>query len=104
MGGGDEDGAEAIQQASDGGYIVAGKTASFDPEGRKDLDFWVLKLKLDGSIGPSCNFIKDTVASGINSNATILETSASVRDSNVNPQVSAVKVRATNVSGKILCP
>lgn len=36
-----------IQQTSDGGYIVAGETLSFGTEG---VDFWVIKLKSDGTI------------------------------------------------------
>jgi len=44
-GGGGEDGAHSIQQTSDGGYIVAGKTRSFD--GTKA---WILKLRSDGKI------------------------------------------------------
>lgn len=39
--------ATSIQQTSDGGYIVAGYTCSF---GARDDDFWVLKLKSDGTI------------------------------------------------------
>jgi uncharacterized delta-60 repeat protein len=38
---------ESIQQASDGGYIVAGYTQSF---GAGDADFWVLKLDSTGSV------------------------------------------------------
>jgi uncharacterized delta-60 repeat protein len=46
--GGTSDGyPNSIQQTSDGGYIVAGRTASFGAGG---LDIWVLKLNADGSI------------------------------------------------------
>ncbi len=41
------DGAYSIQQASDGGYIVAGFTYSF---GAGERDFWVLKLSPDGNV------------------------------------------------------
>ena len=46
-GGTDEDVASSIQQTSDGGYIVAGKTNSF---GAGSSDVWVLKLDKDGNI------------------------------------------------------
>jgi len=46
-GGREWDEAESIQQTSDGGYVVAGDTWSF---GAGDEDFWVLKLKEDGTI------------------------------------------------------
>ena len=46
-GGTDWDGRPYIQEASDGGYIVAGCTESF---GAGDRDFWVLKLTSSGDI------------------------------------------------------
>jgi uncharacterized delta-60 repeat protein len=46
-GGSDEDSGSSIQQASDGGYIVAGETLSF---GAGAGDLWVLKLNPDGSV------------------------------------------------------
>jgi hypothetical protein len=46
-GGGDFDGADSIQQTTDGGYIVAGKTGSF---GAGDGDIWVLKLNASGDV------------------------------------------------------
>jgi uncharacterized delta-60 repeat protein len=46
-GGTDWDGARSIQQTSDDGYVVAGRTESF---GAGDSDFWVLKLDSDGNI------------------------------------------------------
>jgi hypothetical protein len=108
-GGSNYDGAYSIQQTLDGGYIVAGWTDSFGAGG---LDFWVLKLRPDGSFGhaqgrsidTSCDFINDTSTSGINSNATVLDTSASVRDSNAIPQDSSVTIGATDFSASFLCP
>ena len=46
-GGGKDDVAYSVQQTSDGGYIVAGKTKSF---GAGDADFWVLKLLPNGTV------------------------------------------------------
>jgi uncharacterized delta-60 repeat protein len=46
-GGSDFDSAHSIQQTSDGGYIIAGNTNSFDGG---SSDFWILKLSPDGEI------------------------------------------------------
>jgi len=45
-GGANDDFAHFIEKTTDGGYIVAGQSFSFNALG----DMWVLKLKLDGSI------------------------------------------------------
>ena len=53
LGGSDYDGAEAIQQTTDGGYIVAGYTASDDGDVvgyHDDCDMWIVKLNSDGEI------------------------------------------------------
>ena len=47
-GGSNTDRAYSIQQTSDGGYIVAGESASFSNDGTYDM--WVLKLKSNGDI------------------------------------------------------
>jgi uncharacterized delta-60 repeat protein len=45
------DEAMSIQQTPDGGYIVAGYSWSYDPVTQNiDIDMWVLKLNLDGSV------------------------------------------------------
>jgi uncharacterized delta-60 repeat protein len=46
-GGGNVDTANAIQQTSDGGYIVAGNTTSF---GAGEYNAWIFKLNSDGNI------------------------------------------------------
>ncbi|HHT9141305.1 MAG TPA: hypothetical protein ACFYEA_06015, partial [Candidatus Tripitaka californicus] len=86
---------EYLQQTGDGGYIVAGWTSSF---GSGQEDIWVLKLRPDGSINPSCNFIIGNAGiSGRNSHAIILDTNAGVRDSNTSPQESLAVVQETTV-------
>jgi uncharacterized delta-60 repeat protein len=53
FGGSGDDVAYAVQQTSDGGYIVAGYTESEDadvPGCRNQWDAWIVKLKKDGSL------------------------------------------------------
>ncbi|UCE21677.1 MAG: PQQ-like beta-propeller repeat protein [Candidatus Aminicenantes bacterium] len=48
-GGSEDDFAYSIQQTTDGGYIVAGKTKSFSDESDEG-DIWILKLASDGTV------------------------------------------------------
>jgi hypothetical protein len=53
LGGSYNDLAKSIQQTSDGGYIVAGNTESFDGDvqgNHGNKDFWVVKLNRNGNI------------------------------------------------------
>jgi uncharacterized delta-60 repeat protein len=53
LGGSEDDEAYSIQQTSDGGYIVAGKSSSIDGDvtgNHGDSDFWVVKLDTNGHI------------------------------------------------------
>ncbi|MEO8759883.1 MAG: T9SS type A sorting domain-containing protein [Bacteroidia bacterium] len=51
LGGAGEDGAQAIQQTTDGGYIVAGWSSSNgDTAGDHDFDYWVVKLDTGGNV------------------------------------------------------
>ncbi|MCP4365811.1 MAG: hypothetical protein GY800_11020 [Planctomycetes bacterium] len=45
-----KDGANSIQQTSDGGYIVAGETSTLNAEGKEMIDTLVLKLRPDGTV------------------------------------------------------
>src|SRR3989338_2297125 len=42
--------AQTIRQTSDGGYIVAGETKSFDTAGKEIIDSLVFKLRHDGTV------------------------------------------------------
>jgi len=56
-GGNGDESASSISQTPDGGFIVAGQTASFGAGG---YDFLVLKLDSSGNIpGSNCGFLKD---------------------------------------------
>jgi hypothetical protein len=96
-GGGRDDSAYSIHQTNDGGYIVAGWTDSF---GAGDyLDFWVLKLKSDGTIpfnpasgaqmtdtnavpvDTNCT-VTDTTATAVDTSATVTDTNATIVDTN----------------------
>jgi uncharacterized delta-60 repeat protein len=99
-GGEDLDGAHSIQQTTDGGYIVAGERTPF---GAKDDDFFVLKLRPDGSIASSCDFIRVSEISGKDSNALTETSSATVKDSRVYPQNSSATNRPTDALSNVLC-
>jgi len=49
-GGSEDDFAYSIQQTTDGGYIVAGKTKFFGDEYNQDGDIWIVKLAADGTV------------------------------------------------------
>lgn len=101
-GGGGSDDAESIQQTIDGGYILAGDTESF---GAGEADFWVLKLKSDGSMDPSCDLVKATsIPSGKGSDAAVRSPRIIPFDSRANPQMSTLQSRVTSALTNILCP
>ncbi len=53
LGGGGEDRARSIQQATDGGYVVAGESYSYDgdvTQNNGDYDFWIVKIDEVGTI------------------------------------------------------
>ena len=100
-GGAEYDSAFSVDQASDGGYIVAGKTKSF---GVGDFDFLVLKLTSTGAIDPSCgNFVTVTKAIVLDSPASPNPTSNSGQGGGIgvweyiediiSPQITTAAVR-----------
>ncbi|HHT9118855.1 MAG TPA: hypothetical protein ACFYD1_09490, partial [Candidatus Hypogeohydataceae bacterium YC38] len=91
--------ARSIQQTSDGGYIVAGDTQSFN---ERDADLWVLKLRPDGSIGPSCRFIRSTNLFVEDGSALAGDTRVIPEESDITPQDSSVTVQDTGVSARFL--
>ena len=103
-GGDNPDLADSIQQTSDGGYIVAGWTESFGAGRERLPELFVLKLRPDGSLGPSCDLITDTNLSVKDSTATVRDTGAGTGDTNVKPRDTSALVLDTNVPAHILCP
>jgi M6 family metalloprotease-like protein/uncharacterized delta-60 repeat protein len=81
--------ASSIQQASDGGYIVAGWTDSFGASYYSDI--WVLKLDGNGNIpgcpvqGTSNAAVGDTAVVGSNSSVTPSDTSITPSDTSITP-------------------
>lgn len=91
-GGPGTDSASSIQQTIDGGFIVAGTTASFGAGGE---DFWVLKLNPDGTVPP---LGADTFVSPADTNATVIDTSASVSDTSATVTDTNALVTDTNAT------
>ncbi|MEE9487846.1 MAG: hypothetical protein V3W00_03955 [Candidatus Brocadiales bacterium] len=95
---------DSIQQTSDGGYVVAGWTVHHVAEFENVYQLWVLKLRPDGSLGPSCDLITDTNLSVKDGTATVRDTGAGTSDTNVEPRDTSALVLDTNVPAHILCP
>ncbi len=74
-GGSQEEEASSIQQTGDGGYIVAGSTASY---GAGKRDFLILKLSSNGDIDPACRFIRE-------SDAEVSDSGISPADTDIDP-------------------
>lgn len=88
--------ARSIQQTSDGGYIVTGMSTSGG--------FWVLKLASDGTIGTSCDFIRDAGFSEyVNSGVIIVDTTASARNSSAKVRTAYAKVSDATASANYIC-
>jgi uncharacterized delta-60 repeat protein len=87
------DSASSIKQTLDGGYVVAGYTASFGAGG---YDAWVLKLDSNGEIpdceivGDSAAVMQDTFAPGADADDVGLE----VRGSTSEPDIESERTRA----------
>ncbi len=92
----------STQQIRDGGYILAGTTRSLGED--KSPDLLVFKLRADGSINPSCEFVKETHLSGNDSYAIVKGTSASPLDSTAGPQNSSATIHDTDATVAIFCP
>jgi len=93
-GGGQNEEASFIQQTGDGGYIVAGSTATY---GGGNGDFLILKLFSNGDINSSCGFINDSNAEVSDSGIIPVNTDIAPEDivlksgdTNINPQDSEV--------------
>jgi len=89
-GGSNDDNANSIQQTTDGGYVVAGSTQTF---GIGILDSWILKLKPDGTIDPSC-----PADLGKESSATAMGSTAIVGTTDILPVDSLATVEDTTAT------
>ena len=86
-GGTDYDNAYSIQQTLDGGYIMAGYTGSF---GAGSADFWVLKLDSSGLISDECPL-------GVDSDATVTDTTIIGADTSAPGVSSTAEIKAPSI-------
>ena len=92
FGGPEIDSGASVRETTDGGYVVTGRTAYFDGDSSDHSDLWVLKLDPNGEI-PGCNL-------GEQSNAFVMDTSAMVADTTIDPQNSSAEPAATYVTAQ----
>jgi len=86
--GGDE--AYSVQQTSDGGYILAGRTYSF---GAGTWDAFLIKTDADGNIG-SCSIVRNVTPTVTTPSPTVTTPSPSV--SSISPTVNSVSPTVTS--------
>jgi hypothetical protein len=79
----------SIQETTDGGYSVAGYTASFGTGGG---DIWVMKLPDDGELH-GANFLRSV-------SALVFSSSASPGDTAMSATVTTASVTATTVTAQ----
>ena len=92
----------SAQQTRDGGYILAGSTIPFGEYRGRDI--LIFKLRADGSINPSCGFVKETNVYGNDSYAIVKDTTVGPLDTSTNPQDSPAMARDTDVPVDLFCP
>jgi PKD repeat protein len=93
------EGAYSVQQATDGGYIVAGGTSSF---GAGSWDAWVLKLNASGEI-PNCSAMADKDPIVTDTTIIGMDTSASVYTLSVNPASAGLLPLDTTTETHLVC-
>jgi len=71
----------SFEQADEGGYVLIGSTGS---QGAQGEDILVLKVSLDGNIGPACEIVK-------NSNAVVMDTHVLPQDTEVERKTTEVE-------------
>ena len=93
-----EEFANALQQTSDGGYVVAGYTSS----GAGNGDFWVLRLDADGDI-PGCPLEGYANVPVSDTTVTVMDTNASAQDTHAVVQSSSAVAISTNGTTNSQC-
>lgn len=99
-GGSNADIAYSAQQTSDGGFIVAGYTYSFGAGGN---DIWLIKLNQYGTMSPSCNFIKTTNITAVNSSAPSAVTAASTSSPSFTTKDTGITGWNSTASDSLIC-
>jgi len=100
-GGSGVDDAYSIQQTSDGGYILAGRTNSFGAGG---YDAWVLKLDSLGNVlGCPAGLIGGTSVTAIGTTATVTLTAVTGQDTSITPQLTVATGQGPEFSSGDVC-
>ena len=99
-GGAGLDSASSIQETSDGGYLTAGRTASF---GARNNDFWVLNLDPRGLIGSECPFVGSSAAVSAATGVAGIDTEIAGNATAVTPGVTTTTSSISSVSIELQC-
>ena len=99
-GGSASDEFSSIKQTTDSGFIVAGYTASF---GFNTQVGWLLKLNPYGTMNSSCDFIKDTAITPVDSAVSSTDTNAIVGSGSTTSSSGGILFVDINVTDFLLC-
>lgn len=95
-----DDWAHSIQQTSDGGYIIAGKTIS--PLGAGSGDFLIIKLDSSGNIERVTELVHSSTAEVFDTAVIPLNTFITPQNTDASSQVPLITVQDTDVIGHLL--
>lgn len=94
------DWANAVAEFPGGGFAVAGATMNSLSD---QVDFLMLNMSAEGTIGSSCNLLKNLEVSKKSTSVTPVATQATVTDTNITPQNTSATVKNTENTAKYAC-